>query len=467
MAELQDMPPAGWECRIDETTGKYYYINHYTKTTTWEDPRTRHRPLNGTPKRFTNVQTEYIPLQHGSPDLRRNYVYPSKTSPIPAFQMPAHMSPKSVPLQDMKPRMSPLTVKSPKIQDSSLTVLTDTDEAVAKISAMFPTVSETHIRLLLKKYHNREALVISALQVEKYPITTPGPFATPPQQRNIHHSGVHAPLHMTPPLGFRTYSRGGSPIFRPGSCSNSTYTGSPRIGDGFRSSPRPHSSPKLKLRSNISVSKIAKKASGVLEDIGYNKKDAVKVARQKLEAKKEEERREEEEEKKAMLPSPQIRIRTSEEKRKSKIEKQTVEEDITSIPTTSTGNLPISQSRQSLKSLLKEKSDKEKIWVIEEYDSVTHSKNLISTNGPNSVYAKGANEKLLLEDYINWQGSNTSIRKGPQGLAKGPNASLLSNRTYQPCGPNLQLRKGPSLNRAKGSILTQLKSVVVGESRGK
>lgn len=53
--------------------------------------------------------------------------------------------------KDIKPRMSPLTLRSSKVQDSSLTALTDTDEAVAKVSAMFPTVSDTHIRLLLKK----------------------------------------------------------------------------------------------------------------------------------------------------------------------------------------------------------------------------------------------------------------------------------------------------------------------------
>lgn len=134
------------------------------------------------------------------------------------------------------------------------------------MASLFLTVSVSFQLLLIltsdhsllyniSRYHNREALVISALKVEKNPITTPGPFATPPPQRNIHNSGVHAPLHMTPPLGFYTNSRGGSPIFRPASGSNSIYTGSPRIGDGFRSFPRPHSSPKLKLRSNISVSK--------------------------------------------------------------------------------------------------------------------------------------------------------------------------------------------------------------------
>lgn len=52
--------------------------------------------------------------------------------------------------KDMRPKMSPLTVKSSKVQDTTLT-MTDTEETVAKISALFPTVSETHIKLLLKK----------------------------------------------------------------------------------------------------------------------------------------------------------------------------------------------------------------------------------------------------------------------------------------------------------------------------
>lgn len=52
--------------------------------------------------------------------------------------------------KDMKPRMSPLSVRSSKVQDTNFTT-TDTEEAVAKISALFPTVSETHIKLLLKK----------------------------------------------------------------------------------------------------------------------------------------------------------------------------------------------------------------------------------------------------------------------------------------------------------------------------
>lgn len=55
-------------------------------------------------------------------------------------------------------------------------------------------------------------------------------------------------MSMTPPLGrFDATSRTGSPIPRPSSCASGSY-GSPRVGDGIRNSPKPHSSPKMKLR---------------------------------------------------------------------------------------------------------------------------------------------------------------------------------------------------------------------------
>lgn len=74
---------------------------------------------------------------------------------------------------------------------------------------------------------------------------------------------------------------------------------------------------------------------------------------------------------------------------------------------------------------------------------------------------------MLREDYVKWQGANANIRKGSQSLAKGPNPNHLSERTCQACGPNPELRKGPKRNLAKGSIFSQLKNAIVGESRGK
>lgn len=125
------------------------------------------------------------------------------------------------------------------------------------------------------RYHNREAVVISALQVEKHPLTTPGPY-TPPVQRSFHTTAMALSAFGTPPPSSSFGRKGshllhgdhltiasssnGSPIpMRPQSSSSfytnattvtntTTMYGSPRFGEQYRSSPKPHSSPKMKLR---------------------------------------------------------------------------------------------------------------------------------------------------------------------------------------------------------------------------
>lgn len=131
------------------------------------------------------------------------------------------------------------------------------------------------------RYYNREAVVISALQVEKHPVTMPGPYVTPPAQRHLFHS--NSAIHMTPParrvdtaahfrgcLEYTSYSRTASPVppGRLGSVVSVSsgghgimghmavppYQASPRFGDQVRNSPKPHSSPKMKLRFAIIIS---------------------------------------------------------------------------------------------------------------------------------------------------------------------------------------------------------------------
>ncbi|KAJ3661154.1 hypothetical protein Zmor_005565 [Zophobas morio] len=440
MTELQDNLPPGWECKIDGLTGKQYYINHNTKTTTWDDPRNRYRSIHATPKHI-----EHIPLQHGSPDLRRNYVYPSQTTPIPAFQMSTNQSTKPNAFQELRStsRSSPLTLRGAKIQDSSLTIQQDTDEAIAKISAMFPTVSETHIRLLMKNCRYMKSIFPKADETVILDIL-----------------------------------------------SNN--------------------------ESNI------QKTSEILTDMGFERKDTVKMAQQKVEMKSQPVKKEEEIKKEEPKPLPP-QMKTSEEKAAlteklknkfegvaehlitialesvdfdesranqileiikqedsdNKVEESTQNEDnevdneeiAIDVDVNKSTTLPVSQSRQSIKSLLKsDKSDKDRSTYsrIVENDALEfRSKNLTNTTGPNPDLTQGPNNKILLEDYMNWQGPNVNIRKGPQTLQKGPNLSLLGTKKYQPRGSNPELRKGPKLGLAKGSIFSQLKNVSIGESRGK
>ncbi|KAF5276467.1 hypothetical protein FQA39_LY06536 [Lamprigera yunnana] len=489
MAELQQLLPPGWDRMLDSRTGKHYYVNHYTKTTTWDDPRllnkTRHLP----------------PVIH----------------PMPVEQ---------IVMQDLgsTARCSP---RNSRLQDTNLGAATSTDEAVTKISAMFPTVSDTHIRLLLKKYHNREALVISALQVEKHPITTPGPFTTPPPARNIHPS-IHAHLQMTPPLGIRFGSRGGSPILRPGSGSSS---------EAYRNSPKPHS-PKLKLRYMKFIFPKAdetmildilsnndnniQKVSEILLDMGFEKRENAKpvramiksdppkveqsqlefilpkmrtVADKKLIHSKFEEKYKDvppqiitialesvefEEERAQQILDIMVQEENDRVESSTATYKEEQPESIDEVVTEPLTNaIPISQSRQSIKSLLKTEKSDYSLKEIASFSRVIEettdemggdfkSTNIIETHGANRGLVRGANQDLLLEEYVKWQGPQPILHRGSlKSLAKGPNPALRKTRSYQACGPNADLCKGPKIGLAKGSIFSQLKAVVVGESRGK
>ncbi|XP_074616770.1 uncharacterized protein LOC141876177 isoform X2 [Acropora palmata] len=59
----QNQPlPAGWEAKYDQTYGRYYFIDHSTQKTTWEDPRVRKEesiPLNQFKASSSNAQRGY------------------------------------------------------------------------------------------------------------------------------------------------------------------------------------------------------------------------------------------------------------------------------------------------------------------------------------------------------------------------------------------------------------------------
>ncbi|CAH0703172.1 unnamed protein product [Spodoptera exigua] len=190
----------------------------------------------------------------------------------------------------LTPRGSPVPGRvshlNEKFQDS-LTLTSDTDALVAKISAMFPTVSETHIKILLKKYYNREAVVISALQVEKHPITTPGPLTMSPSAVRLQKgSGLHSALqlakgmsgsipgssHFTPLTG----TPHGSPsLLRPASGASSYYGA--RSIDG---QPPRHQSPKMKLKYLKSI--FPKAEETLILDVLANKDNNVQKASEEL-----------------------------------------------------------------------------------------------------------------------------------------------------------------------------------------
>ncbi|XP_017048632.1 uncharacterized protein LOC108093185 isoform X3 [Drosophila ficusphila] len=77
----------------------------------------------------------------------------------------------------------------------------------------------------------------------------------------------------------------------------------------------------------------------------------------------------------------------------------------------------------------------------------------MASMGPNSQLSKGADENLLLADYVTWNGPNTKLLQ--KQATQGPDASLLADRSYKATGRNSELCKGAQSGLAKGSIYAQ------------
>ncbi|KAI5734131.1 hypothetical protein M8J77_002813 [Diaphorina citri] len=309
MSELNQMGmPPGWDTKYDSKTGKSYFFNHITKNASLDDPRIR----------FKQLQCEDIPLHplqkpaqsaftRGPPFYQINQDYCNSSghpSPLPSYRSfghsPAHSQRSYSPVQS--------TLGSSSVyRDYSISTY-NIDDSILKISLLFPTVEESHIRALLMKYHNREAVVISALQVEKHPICTPGPYTPPPRGRRFMTSSTVASSPSSSPR--------------------------PNIWRSLSSSspPKPPHSPKMKLRYLKSVFPVVEdtvlldtlsgsdnnvvKATEALLTLGFTKKlnNVPSTPRITLsgedELKKEEREKEEEARKLAALS----RMKTLEEK---------------------------------------------------------------------------------------------------------------------------------------------------------
>ncbi|XP_050560034.1 uncharacterized protein LOC118263769 isoform X5 [Spodoptera frugiperda] len=477
-------------------------------TTEMEELRSKHKTLQSAAH---HIALECIHPQstHGSP--YHVHPYPSPVRLQHAFQSTQH-SPKMFHPKGLKPHLDPRAYGTPndspilgralcltprgspvpgrvshlneKFQDS-LTLTSDTDALVAKISAMFPTVSETHIKILLKKYYNREAVVISALQVEKHPITTPGPLTMSPSAVRLQKSapGLHSALqlakgmsgsipgssHFTPLTG----TPHGSPsLLRPASGASSYYGA--RSIDG---QPARHQSPKMKLKYLKSIFPKAEetlildvlankdnnvqKASEELIGMGFSKKETL-VTTQKKEP----------------TPQPQKKVvtimKTFAEKceLKEKLQKKYtgIAERVIALALESV-DYHEERAEQILNAVLQDEAAPKaaKAEVKEtlrpataepkrgpilktssSVDAKFKSQYSSPTKGPNPSLRQGPKDSLLLEDYIPWTGPDPDLRsgqgvkpdgpetrerlfslaRGPSGLAKGA-AGLAKGSLYQ------------------------------------
>ncbi|XP_066593090.1 uncharacterized protein [Prorops nasuta] len=496
MAEQVDRSqlPPGWECRYDIRSSRPYFINHFNRTTTWEDPRVRYWQYS-----------QYVQSQN-SMALSSSSTVTSQDIPMQELKTP--MSTRSV--SAMTNRFGDITLGSPtpvRNMETSLTQNSDSELVVNKINTMFPTVSDTHIRLLLKKYHNRPALVVSALQVEKNPLCAPGPCTPVGVHSNYaiprwRLPAIHAAITLSPPRGAR---------------------------------PAPNS-PKMKLRylKNIfptvdetvlldvleQCDNNVQQTSERLIELGYEKRNPTGPNR--IQAKKKEEEEQQMKQIKAE-PTPPPRMKSVEEKDKMKIrlsekykcvpervillamdsvdyheEKAIhildvmVAEEATRPLCTSSSQSSRSDDRKDsppvteaikltaspIKKLTKDpdtektkrSKNKTEIPKISRGTSTTEdneyrSPYLMKPNGPNTELPKGANNDLLLPDYAPWSGPDPGLLI-KEIIPRGHDSSLLSGTHCLAFGPNPELRKGPLRGLAQGSIYSQ-RNVANTESRGK
>ncbi|XP_046736374.1 uncharacterized protein LOC124405488 isoform X2 [Diprion similis] len=499
MAERNDRSqlPPGWECRYDVRSGKSYYINHFNKTTSWEDPRVRYWQY----AQYSLAQNSAAPSPATSTTL-------PESIPMQEFKTP--MSSRSI--SAMMNRLGEMAINSTtpvRIMETNLNQNVDTEVQVARINAMFPTVSDTHIRLLLKKYHNRAAVVVSALQVEKHPLCAPGP-CTPvavhapnaiPRWRLPAHA-IHAALTLSPPRGGR----------------------------------QPPHSPKMKLRYLKNVFPKAdetilldileqsdnnvQKASEKLIELGYEKRSPTGPSKSSLKKQTDEQNRTEQ-----TVPTPPPRMRSLEEKNKMKMrlmdkykavpdkvimlamdsvdydEERAIHildimmaEEATQTPRTSSGHsnrsdeqkssAPITEAIKLTASPIKqikypnlEKTKRSKNRIdtpkISRGTSTTEDKEykspyLTRPTGPNPDFRKGPNDNFLLADYMPWAGPDASllISETSRSLAVGPNRALVRGSCAKGVGPNSAFSKGPMRGLAQGSIYSQ-RNAANTESRGK
>ncbi|XP_039763618.1 uncharacterized protein LOC120636275 isoform X2 [Pararge aegeria] len=464
------------------------------------EERSRHKSIQSAAHHMA-LECLHPQSTHGSP--YHVHPYPSPVRLQHAFQ--AQQSPQMFYPKGLKPHIDPRAFATPsespilgralcltpkgspipgrvshlneKFQDS-LTLNSDTDALVAKISAMFPTVSETHIKILLRKYYNREAVVISALQVEKHPITTPGPLTMSPLTARLQKGalGVYSALQLAKGMSGSMHSSNhftpltgtpqGSPLLLRPTSGASSYYGTTKVADAQQTK---HQSPKMKLKYLKSV--FPKAEETVILDILANKDNNVQKASEELISmgftKKETILAQQKKKDKETPPPPKkvIIMKTAEEKDALKRALQNkyskVAERVVSIALES---VDFNEERaEQILMAVEQEEETPKATATTELKDMRRPDTVELTKGPilkttrnaepkhksqysvpnvgaNPLIRQGPKDSLLLEDYMTWNGPNPDLRSGPSVKPDGP----------EPRGRSCSLALGPS-GIAKGA----------------
>ncbi|XP_070499733.1 uncharacterized protein [Chironomus tepperi] len=530
-----DLP--GWATAVDPRSGRQYFINLQEKTTTWEDPRLKYKHVYG----------PSIPMQtlHGSP--KNVQVYPTQSYPTQAFQSHSGQSVNASPVPSTRAshytshtnqtvEMSSLSRSSPHtprvgnlikhqqmmqqqqqqqhLQETSFTTPTtmETDATVSKINSMFPTASEHHIRLLLKKYLKsmfpkcEETIILDILAscennvqkaseqlirmgYEKKEIT-PAPRLS---HRKKEDTAVKKQQYVepTPPPKQKTFDE--------------------------------KKKLKAKLQAQYKDTIPERVISMALESVDYSEEKALKILDIVLQEDRDSKQKSEKERKKGdgveknvsfkepskgvdldkaaaiendetmiinsdhtiittPIDSPQTDIFGSSSRASGKMSVSSkllqVEYDETPSDGSSNGAINSVDKRKKRQKARSDSARSAKSESVNRKDtsSKDSSKTFISksivfeenkegnfmsivtksgSQGPNPNLAKGPKDDLLLVDYVAWNGANPDIIGGCKVKPNGPNQFLRSERTYTPRGSTSKLCKGPQSGLAIGSIYAQ------------
>ncbi|KRF85019.1 uncharacterized protein [Drosophila virilis] len=435
----QKLPP-GWDCKYDQTTGNCYYINYLTKAMQLEDPRAGRNSY----KQLQNERcsTESIPLQHMAQSSHHSspyhVVHPSNnltavrafqerergqqpalhnlsTSPLLSASSRAQLE-MSSPLPLQRARLASNMSRRSTIQETSFSHQSESQAVVTKIQNMFPTADENHIRLLLKRYMKNifpkadEMLLLDILanadnnvQFASEKLISLGYAKRDMQQ-------PHRPNNRPPHLDADQKSGNEQGVqhipLRPKEYTAEQKTDMEAL---------------LKERYPQIAERIILMA---LESVNYAEDRAMQIL--------------------------QI-VQDEDEQRSQKhaLPKSSGTDSALTLPVDQVDAAATHRQRQHSAHL-----DNGHNLDADEFQSLIAR---MATLGPNAQLAKGADEKLLLADYVTWNGPNTTL--SPKQAAQGADPGLLAGeRGYKPAGRNPELCKGAKKELAKGSIYAQGKS---------
>uniref|UniRef100_A0A0K8UWJ4 CUE domain-containing protein n=1 Tax=Bactrocera latifrons TaxID=174628 RepID=A0A0K8UWJ4_BACLA len=447
--QYQKLPP-GWDCKYDQATGNCYYINYFTKAMQLEDPRGRYKQLQN-----ERCSTESIAMQpiNGSP----YHVYPSNNlQAVRAFQAgpgtntslhnmsssPLLSSRGNLELSPLRmqrgsltqtPRLGNMSRRS-TIQETSFTNPIDTDAVVNKIQNMFPTASEDHIRLLLKKYLKTifpkadEMVLLDILASSDNNVQTASEklismgytkrdFIPPKISHRSDHEAAHAAAAA------KRAAEGTTITLQP-----KIYTAEEKTTiQAHMKEKFPQLAERIILMALESVNYAEDRAIQILyivqeEDELHAKKNAATAAAATDAVMQS-----------ASGPDAEVILGAADSMHGPG---GAAAADDSAAQQDSTDGASIYKQRQDFKSII----------------------GRITTSGHSADLAKGADESLLLADYVTWNGANPDMPQGnnQKQLAQGPDAGKLSERSYTAIGRNPELCKGAQKGLAKGSIYAQL-----------